>query len=175
MVDAGSPDPRQHPFESGHDVPIRPVIRALSGGGASTAMPGFPLPFGSLAFASRIVLRPPEGRPSLRSAHQAQPALGPRRGCHVPHQTDTAGKGALSTPGTVVRSRPTRFARAAPVAFQRPAPTSRWNIPPSESRSSRGVNEDSRDSPVRPSPACDHRMERRSLGTSSGFAPHGCP
>ena len=39
----------------------------------------------------------------------------------------------------------------------------------------RGINEGSRDSPVRSSPACDHRMERRPLGTSSGFAPRGYP
>lgn len=58
---------------------------------------------------------------------------GPRRGCHVPHEADATGVGALCTPGTVVRSRPAKPPRAAPVAFQRPAPTSRWNIPSSES------------------------------------------
>src|SRR6476469_5539531 len=132
MVVAGSPDPRQHPFGSGQSslsgrlsgpllaeepAPRSPVSRCLSATGIRFS--DHPAPAGGSAF---LTVGPPD-------AH----APGPRRGCHVPHQTATTGLGALCTPGTVVRSRPTKFARAAPVASQRPAPTSRWNIPPSES------------------------------------------
>jgi hypothetical protein len=70
-----------------------------------------------------------EVQPSSRSAHQTTASPGPRRGCHVPHDTDTTGVGALCTPGTVVRSRPAKSPRAAPAASQLPAPISRSNIP----------------------------------------------
>lgn len=54
---------------------------------------------------------------------------GPHRDCHVPHETDTTGLGALWTPGMVVRTRPAESVRTAPAAFQRPIPVSRWNFP----------------------------------------------
>jgi len=65
------------PFRVGTVVPIRPVIRAPAGGGASTTEPRFPVAFRRPAFASRIVLRPPEDRPSSRSAHQTRMRLDP--------------------------------------------------------------------------------------------------
>lgn len=84
-------------------------------------VPGFLLPFGD----RHSLLEPSCARcgipPSLRSAYQAA-SLGPHRGCHVPHETDTTGVGALCTPGTVVRSRPTKFVRAAPAALSTAGP-----------------------------------------------------
>lgn len=40
-------------------------------------VPGFPSPFDAPAFASRIILRPPEDRPPSRSAHQTMTAWTP--------------------------------------------------------------------------------------------------
>jgi hypothetical protein len=84
-----------------------------------------PAAFRPPALASWVILRPPGIRPSLRSAFQTNQSPGPRRGCHVPHETATTGVGALCAPGTVVRSRPARFLRPAPAASQRPVPISR--------------------------------------------------
>jgi hypothetical protein len=44
------------------------------------------------------------------------PAAGPCRGFLVPRARDTAGSGALSTPGTVVLSQPALLLRLAPAA-----------------------------------------------------------
>jgi len=84
-----------------------------------------PAAFRPPALASWVILRPPRVRPSLRSAFQTNQSSGPRRGCHVPHETATTGMGALCAPGTVVRSRPARFPRSAPAASQRPVASSR--------------------------------------------------
>jgi hypothetical protein len=86
---------------------------------------GFPSPFGyrhSLLGSScaRWGIVHPHEWPTSRTL-----SAGPHRGCHVPHETDTTGVGALCTPGTVVRSRPAKFLRAAPAALQRPVPISR--------------------------------------------------
>ncbi len=125
--------PASAPFRVGASSPYPAGYPGTAGGGASTSAPGFPSPFdhrhslvGSSCARRRIGL--PHGQPTR---HKHGP--GRRRGCHVPHETDTTGEGALCTPGTVVRSRPAKPARAAPVASQRPAPTSRWNNPSSES------------------------------------------
>jgi hypothetical protein len=64
--------------------------------------------------------------PSLRLAYQARTAFpGLHRGCHVPHERDAAGEGALCTPGTAVHSRPVKYLQSAPAAFQRPVPIPR--------------------------------------------------
>jgi hypothetical protein len=89
-------------------------------------VPGFLLPFGdrhSLAGSSCARWRV---GPSLRLAYQVRIAFpGLHRGCHVPHERDAAGEGALCTPGTAVHSRLARFPQSAPAAFQRPVPISR--------------------------------------------------
>jgi hypothetical protein len=77
--------------------------------------------------------------------------------------------GVLCTPGTVVRSRLTSLPQPAPAAFQRPAPDLPLQHPISESLDHEAFIEDSRSSPVRPSPACNPRMERGSLGLSLGL------
>lgn len=122
QVFAGSPDPRQHPFGPGQQ-PLSsqlcghrwrrtslwcPVSCRLSAAGIRFS--GRPAPAGEF--------RLPHGRPTQRTTI----SLGLHRGCHVPHETDTTGLGALCAPGTVVRSRPARSPRAALTASQRPAP-----------------------------------------------------
>jgi hypothetical protein len=47
---------------------------------------------------------------------------GPQRDYHVPHERDTTGVGALSTPRTVVLTRPEMRLRPAPAASQQPVP-----------------------------------------------------
>jgi hypothetical protein len=89
------------------------------------------------------------GLPHGRLTGRAAP--GPGRGFHVPHQRDTTGMGASSTPGTAVLSLTGCRARPAPAAFQRPVPAPRTHIP-SRGYSSRGINGGSRDSSVRPAP-----------------------
>ena len=102
-------------------------------GGASTNRSRFPVAFRPPAFASRVVLHPPRSSAFLTvSPPDNKSSSGPRRGCHVPHETDATGVGVLCTPGTVVRSRPAKSPRAAPAASQRPAPISRSNFPSAE-------------------------------------------
>jgi hypothetical protein len=84
-----------------------------------------PVAFRPPALASRVIPRP-LGSPAFLTVglpDEHRPP-GPRRGCHVPHETATTGMGALCTPGTVVRSRPAKFPRPAPAASQRPVPIS---------------------------------------------------
>jgi hypothetical protein len=76
---------------------------------------------------------------------------GPGRGFHVPHLRDTTGVGALSTPGTAVLAPAGCRARPSPAASQQPVPAPRNRLPP-RGYSSRGINEGSRDSPVRSAP-----------------------
>lgn len=133
QVFAGSPDPRQHPFGPGQQ-PLSgqlcghrwrrtslwcPVSCRLSAAGVRFS--GRPAPAGEF--------RLPHGRPTQRTTTLS---LGLHRGCHVPHETDATGLGALCAPGTVMRSRPARSPQAAPAASQRPTPVSRSNIPPAE-------------------------------------------
>ena len=117
--------PASAPFRVRASAPIRPVMREPLAEEPASSVPvscclsatgirfsGRPAPAGEFSL--------PHGRPTRRSIPP-----GPHRGCHVPHETDTTGVGALCTPGTVVRSRPARSLRAAPAAFQRPVPISR--------------------------------------------------
>jgi len=60
------------------------------------------------------------GLPCGRLTGHTLGRVGPQRGCHVPHEPDTTGVGALSTPRTVVLTRPETRLRPAPAASQRP-------------------------------------------------------
>ena len=138
-------------------------------------VPGFPLPFGY----RRSLLGPSCARrgvqPPSRSAHQVRTSSpGPRRGCHVPHETDTTGLGALCTPGTVVRSRPAKSLRAAPATSQWPAPISHCIVPSAGvlmTRRQRGFTLFTR--PVFPSLSPPDGTG--TLGLSPGFAPRSYP
>jgi hypothetical protein len=145
----GSPDPRQRPVGPGHaagypasyPIPLAegpaitvPVSCCLSAAGVRLS--GHPVPARELGL--------PHGRLTGQMA-------GPGRGFHVPHQRDTTGVGALSTPGTAVLSRPDA------VPGQRLPLPSGQSLPPractpSQGSCLRGINEGSRDSPVRPAP-----------------------
>ena len=122
--------PQAHPTRvstlSGPGISPYPAGYAgTAGGGASIVCSRFPVAFRLPALASRVVLRPPRSSAFLTvGPPDEHSSSGPRRGCHVPHETDTTGLDALCTPGTVVRSRPARSLRAAPATSQWPAPIS---------------------------------------------------
>ena len=102
------------PYPAGYTV--------TAGGGASIEGARFPVAFRPPAFASRIILRPPQARPPSRSAHQVEPP-GLRRGCHVPHETDTTGEGALCPRGRwCAPARPSSPGRHLPPHSDRPLP-----------------------------------------------------
>jgi hypothetical protein len=86
-------------------------------------------------------------------------------GYHVPHLRDTTGMGAPSTPGTAVLTPAGCRARPAPAASQRPVPAPR-NHTHQRGSVLRGINEGSRDSPVRPAP---HLWPPGGDGRPSGF------
>ena len=114
-------------------------------------MSRFPAAFRLPAFASRVILFPPGNWAFLAVGLPAPPGTGPGRGYHVPHLRDTTGLGALSTPGTAVLSRPDA------VPGRRLPHRSGQSLHPaaaSHRRGSvlRGINEGSRDSPVRSAP-----------------------
>ncbi len=115
--------PTSAPFRAGQHARIRPVMRQPSGGGAESAVAGFPSPFGVSALASWVIQRPLGSCTFLTVGLPAESTAGPQRGCHVAHEQDSTGQGAPFTPGTVVRSRPATTLRPAPAAFQRPVPT----------------------------------------------------
>jgi hypothetical protein len=113
----------------------------------------FPSPFGVPAFASRVILFPPRSSAFLTVGLPGNDVPGPGRGFHVPHQRDTTGSGALSTPGTAVLTLAECRARPAPAASQRPVPTPRYHHPPARlrfTRHQRGFTRFTR--PVCPSP-----------------------
>ena len=104
--------PASAPFRVRAPGPYPAGYPRTTGGGASTSS-RFPVAFRPPAFASRVVLRPPRSSAFLTvGLPDEHCSPGPRRGCHVPHETDTTGLGALCTPGTVVRSRPARSSPA---------------------------------------------------------------
>jgi hypothetical protein len=154
------------PFRVEASASIRPVMRRPLAGVPALQSPGSCcLSAAGIRFSGRPAPARGSGPPSRLAYRHAIVCAGPGRGCHVPHETETARVGALCARRTVVRSRPATNPRAAPAAFQRPAPTSRCHIPSARviiTRHHRG----SHHSPVRPSPACNHRMERQSLGLS---------
>jgi hypothetical protein len=129
---------------------IRPVIRAPLAEEPAISVPvscclsatgfglsGHPVPARELGL--------PHGRLTGRAAP------GPGRGFHVPHQRDTTGMGASSTPGTTMLSWPDA------VPGQRLPLPSGQSLSPANcthrgSTESRGINGGSRDSPARPAP-----------------------
>jgi hypothetical protein len=118
--------PASAPFRVRATARIRPVMRGPLAEEPASSVPGFPSPFGHRHSLLGSSCTRRGVQPSSRSAHQTNIlSPGPRRGCHVPHETDTTGLDALCTPGTVVRSRPARSLRAAPATSQWPAPISR--------------------------------------------------
>jgi hypothetical protein len=80
---------------------------------------------------------PPRSSAFLTVGLPGNDAPGPGRGFHVPHQRDTTGLGALSTPGTAVLTLAGCRARPAPAASQRPVPTPRCHHPPTRPRITR--------------------------------------
>ena len=129
VYSTGSPDPRQHPFGSGHQPvsgqlsatrrrrgrpdPV-PVSCRLSATGIRFS--GHPVPAGELGL--------PHGR---LTGHECRPDPDGVSTFHT--QRDTTGVGALSTPGTAVLTPAGCRARPAPAASQRPVPTPRCNNP----------------------------------------------
>ena len=174
LSSAGPPDPRQRPFRPGH--------QSLSGRLCGSRwrrsqhpVPGFPLPFGrrhSLLGSScarwGVV---PFLRPAYRQARARRTPSGLSRsawsrcgrgGCRL----NPGDGGALPTG----RWTPVGTCRLpAAVPFLPPA-HSACGSPPNEASSAIHLR-----SPVRPSPACDPRTERGSLGISPGSAPCGYP
>jgi len=128
---------------------IRPVIRHRWRR-SQPLWSRFPAAFRPPALACRVILFPP-GNWAFLTVGLPGHKPGPGRGFHVPHQRDTTGMGASSTPGTAVLSLTGCRARPAPAASQRPVPAPRTHIP-SRGYSSRGINGGSRDSSVRPAP-----------------------
>ncbi len=129
-------------------------------------MSRFPVAFRPPAFASwSSFARRGTGPPSRSAYRPLSPGTGPQRDCHVSHARDTAGLGALLTPGTAV---PCTTGNGPPVAARRhstaksldpgTAPTIRgWTL--------RGVNEGSSlfTRPAFPF-TCGPRVERDALG-----------
>lgn len=68
--------------------------------------PRFPAAFRPPALASWAILRPLGNQAFLTVGLPSIVALGPQRGCHVPHDRDPTGLGAPYTPRTAVFSRP---------------------------------------------------------------------
>ena len=101
-------------------------------------------------------------------------ALGPRRGCHVPHERDTTGLGALSTPGRRC-SRGAASVPPAPPHSQRPV---LHPAAASHRRGSklRGIIEGSLAfaRPAFPLPVTPG-WNRSPWASTLGFAPRSCP
>jgi hypothetical protein len=117
-----SPDPRQPASAAGHQARY-PASYPRTAGRRASKGSRFPAAFRPPAFASRVILFPPEelGLPHGRlTAHHK--AGGPRRGFHVPHSRVTTGVGALYTPGTGGALLTECRARPAPAASQRLRP-----------------------------------------------------
>jgi hypothetical protein len=74
----------------------------------------FPVAFRPPAFASWTSCSR-QGRSALLTVGLPTMTVGPCRGFHVPHEQDTAGAGALFTPG--------RWCPPGCTDFQQPAPT----------------------------------------------------
>ena len=157
------------PLEEAVSVPFSRCLstrRSLSHGGA---------PAGAIRLSLLEHSCPRWGPgPSLRSGYRRWQACGPQTGLRCSAPLRSGRDGRLLYAGAVVSTRAAHCHHPAPAASQRPA------LPLACNPSSRGSYDDasmgaSPDSPVRPSPACDPRTERGSLGTSAGFTPPGYP
>jgi len=128
-------------------------------------MSRFPVAFRLPAFASRVVALPLGDWASLAVGLPAKDRT--PSGFHVPHAQDTAGVGALSTPGMAVLTRPSLRHRPPPAAF--PAAQS---LHPGATCTYPGLNLTRHHrgfTCVHPSGlplACGPRMHRRPLGFS---------
>ena len=157
---------------SGRGIGPYPASYAgTSGGGA-----GYGVPVSCCLSATGIrfwvFLHPPEDRPSSRSAYQARTALpGLHRGCHVPHETDADRGGCPLHPGDGGALPPGQVRPVGTCRFPTASPYLPLEQPIGESDDDEASTRVHRDSPVRSFPACNPRMERGSLGISSGFAP----
>ena len=162
VASTGPPDPRQHPFGSGHR-PVSGQLCETAGGGASHVS-WVPVAFWLPAFAFRVILCP-LGDWAFLAVGLPGNARTPS-GFHVSHARAATGLGALSTPGTAVLTRPTFAPRPPPAAFNGnvPAPRSNLHHPGlSITRHHRGFT------CVHPSGlplACSPRMERAPLSFS---------
>jgi len=162
VASTGPPDPRQHPFGSGHR-PVSGQLCETAGGGASHVS-RVPVAFRLPAFAFRVILCP-LGDWAFLAVGLPGNARTPS-GFHVSHARAATGLGALSTPGTAVLTRPTFAPRPPPAAFNGnvPAPRSNLHHPGlSITRHHRGFT------CVHPSGlplACSPRMERAPLSFS---------
>jgi hypothetical protein len=169
-VVTGSPDPRQHPFGSGH-LPVSGQLSKAAGGGAGHR-PRFPAAFRPPALACWAILRPlgnraflTVGLPEARFDHRTPTGLSR---CT---RMRTTGVDAPYTPRTAVPTRPTPHPRPPPAASQRPVPLPRHRFPPTEAKHHDASSRVHFRSPVRSSPACDPRVERESLGFAPSFTP----
>jgi hypothetical protein len=123
----GSPDPRQRPFEPGH----QPVSGQLCGDHQRRSWhsgPRVPVAFRH-AGIRLLGHRSPAAGLGLPHGRLTGPRAGPQRGCRVAHAQAATGQDASFTPGTVVRSRPATTLQPAPAAFQRPVPTALLLLP----------------------------------------------
>ena len=160
---------------SGRDISPYPAGYAGTAGGGASSRSRFPGAFRPPAFASRVILRPlgscafltsglPAGsarRTPSGLSRSAWPRCG-RGGCRL----NPGDGGALPT-GRWTPAGTCRLPAAVP--FLPPA-HSACGSPPNGASSAIHSR-----SPVRPSPACDPRTERGSLGISPGSAPRGYP
>ena len=135
----------------------------------------FPAAFRPPAFASRVFLRPLEDSASLTvglpAASRRTPSGLSRSAC------DRYGRGGCPlNPGGqwCAPGQPSSPGRHPPPSNGRPL-FSRLLQPTGESANDEASSRIHSRSPVRPSPACNPRMEQESLGISPGFAPRSHP
>ena len=166
----GSPDPRQHPFGSGHQ-PVSGQLSGTVGGGADHGVPvscclsatgirflGHPVPAGELGLPHGRLTGPcwcpdPDGVTTFRT-HEIRPGWVPP----VPR-------------GRRCSTRPASNPRPAPAASQRPAPAPRLDHPIGGDRIDEASTEVHAIHPSGLPLTCGPRMEREPLGLTLSFAP----
>jgi hypothetical protein len=126
VVLTGSPDPRQHPFGSGH-LPVSGQLCEATGGGPASCLGSCRLSATGIRFPGHPTLAGRVGLPCGRLTGHGD-AVGSHRGSHVSHARDATGVGASCISGAAVLIRPTKNPRPAPAASQRPAPAPRLEI-----------------------------------------------
>lgn len=170
VVLTGSPDPRQHPLGSGH----QPVSGQLSERPAErpTIMSGFLSPFGVPAFASRIIRCPPRelGLPCGRlTGHNSRPdpdGITTFHTCEMrPGWVPPVSRGRRCSP-----DRQEVPGRRLPLSSGQPLhPT--YSIPSGEVHDNETSTEVHAIHPSGLPLARNPRMEQRSFGFPSSFAP----
>ena len=87
-----SPDPRQHPFRSGHRPVSGQLYETTARGGGIWSR--FPVAFRPPAFACWVIL-PPLGHSAFLTVDAPDNSCpDSQRDCHVPHDQDSTGEGA---------------------------------------------------------------------------------